>query len=284
MKKIFSLLFVAIFFTTIVFAQHKISGDSTRKLAYKTEWYSTPLPVVTPGKTNSDAPSDAIVLFNGKNLNEWVLTKDTTKQADWIVADNILTVNKKSGNIQTKRTFTDYQLHIEWRIPVEFAKFPGNPPDFYKTRVPGDSDLHNMGQNRGNSGVFLASTGNGDKGYELQILDNFQNSTYINGQAGAIYKQSPPLVNANKKPGEWQTYDIIWMAPRFNDDGSLKDSAHVTVFFNGVLVQNNFALKGGTEYIGAPSYHAHGASPIKLQAHGDPSMPISFRNIWARPL
>jgi hypothetical protein len=284
MKKNITIGLVLILLCTNVFAQQKSRGDSFRAAAYKTEWYRDPLPVVTPGSASSDAPSDAILLFGGSNLNEWVLTKDTTKQADWKVADGILTVNKPSGNIQTKKAFTDYQLHIEWRIPVDFAQYPGNAPDFYKTRVPGDSDLANRGQLRGNSGVFLASTGKGDNGYELQILDNYKNATYINGQAGAMYKQSPPLVTANKKPGEWQTYDVIWTAPKFNADSSLKSPAHVTVLFNGVLVQNDYVLTGGTEYIGAPHYKAHGACPIKLQAHGDPSAPISFRNIWIRNL
>ncbi|MBS1916007.1 MAG: DUF1080 domain-containing protein [Bacteroidetes bacterium] len=228
-----------------------------------TEVYSPVPPVVTPGKTNSDAPSDAIILFNGKNLDEWVLSKDTTKTATWKVADGIITVDKASGNIQTKKSFMDYQLHIEWRIP---------------------SNITGSGQARGNSGVFLASEGNGDGGYELQVLDNYNNSTYVNGQAGSIYKQAIPLANANKKPGEWQSYDVIWTAPRFNDDGSLKSPARVTVIFNGVLVQNNFELKGQTLYIGQPFYKAHGASPIKLQAHGDKSEPISYRNIWIRPL
>jgi hypothetical protein len=118
----------------------------------------------------------------------------------------------------------------------------------------------------------------------LQILDSYNNSTYVNGQAGAIYKQYPPLVNANYPPGVWQSYDVIWTAPRFNEDGSLKSPARVTAFFNGVLIQNDVVLKGQTLYIGNPSYKAHGPSPIKLQAHGDKSIPISFRNIWVRPL
>ncbi len=228
-----------------------------------TEVYSPVPSVVTPAKTCGDAPSDAIILFNGDNLNQWVLANDTTKQADWIVNKGILTVNKKSGNIQTKQSFTDYQLHIEWREP---------------------KNISGTGQARGNSGLFLASTGKGDAGYELQILDSYKNSTYVNGQAGSVYKQYPPLVNANFPPGVWQTYDVLWTAPRFNDDGSLKSPAHVTVLFNGILIQHNVELKGETLYIGHPSYKAHGPAPIKLQAHGDKSEPISFRNIWIRPL
>jgi hypothetical protein len=223
----------------------------------------TPVPkIVTPG-TNGGPPSDAIVLFNGSNLDEWVLMKDKSP-ATWPVADGVLTVNKAAGGIETKRSFTDYQLHIEWRIPV---------------------GITGTGQGRGNSGVFLASTGAGDAGYELQVLDSYNNTTYVNGQAGSIYKQSPPLVNAMRPPGEWQVYDVVWTAPRFNPDGSLKSPAYVTALHNGVLVQNHFALKGPTQYIGTPQYSvAHGAAPIKLQAHGDPSPPISFRNIWIRTL
>jgi Domain of Unknown Function (DUF1080) len=222
-----------------------------------------PVPrVVTPGPSNAAPPSDAIVLFDGKNLDEWVSAKDKSS-AEWIVADGILTVNKSVGNIETKRSFRNYQLHIEWKIP---------------------ENITGTDQARGNSGVFLASTGPGDAGYELQVLDSYNNKTYVNGQAGSIYKQGIPLVNPNRKPGEWQTYDVVWTAPTFNTDGSLKTPAYVTVFFNGVLVQNHFELKGETLYVGQPSYKKYDAAPIKLQAHGDHSEPISFRNIWVRML
>jgi len=132
--------------------------------------------------------------------------------------------------------------------------------------------------------VFLASTGRGDSGYELQIMDSYHNRTYANGQAGSIYKQSIPLVNPARKPGEWQTYEVVWMAPVFKEDGSLQTPAYVTVFFNGVLVQNHFELKGETLFIGKPSYKKFDSAPIKLQAHPDPSEPVSFRNIWVREL
>ena len=222
-----------------------------------------PVPkVVTPGANNTAPPSDAIVLFAGKNLDEWVSAQDKSP-AKWTVANGILTVNKAAGNIETRRTFRNYQLHIEWEIP---------------------ENITGTGQARGNSGVFLASPGSGDAGYELQILDSYDNKTYVNGQAGSIYKQGIPLANPNRKPGEWQTYDVVWTAPIFNADGSLKTPAYVTVFFNGVLVQNHFELKGETRYIGQPSYKKHDTAPIKLQAHGDPSEPISFRNIWVREL
>jgi len=224
-----------------------------------------PVPkVVTPGANNTAPPSDAIVLFDGKNLDGWVSTKDKSP-ANWIVADGVLTVNKAKGfgNIETKRTFKNYQLHIEWKIP---------------------ENITGTDQARGNSGVFLASTGPGDAGYELQILDSYNNKTYVNGQAGSIYKQGIPLANPNRKPGEWQTYDVAWTAPTFSADGSMKTPAFVTVFFNGVLVQNHFELKGETRYIGQPFYKKYDTAPIKLQGHPDQSEPISFRNIWVREL
>ncbi|MEO5819986.1 MAG: DUF1080 domain-containing protein [Vicinamibacteraceae bacterium] len=225
-----------------------------------------PVPkVVTPSPDQAaptPAPSDAIVLFDGKNLDEWVNVKGQTP-ATWVVQDGTFVVHKPSGNIETKRKFTNYQLHIEWKIPV---------------------GITGTNQARGNSGLFLASTGTGDSGYELQILDSFENKTYVNGQAGSIYKQGAPLVNAMRKPGEWNVYDVLWTAPVFNADGTVKTPARVTVLHNGVLVQNGFEPKGGTVYIGQPSYKAHGASSLKLQSHGDPSAPISFRNIWIREL
>jgi hypothetical protein len=224
-----------------------------------------PVPkVVTPppaAATPTPAPSDAIVLFDGKNLDEWVNVKGGGP-ATWVVQDGVFTVHKPSGNIETKRKFTNYQLHIEWRIPA---------------------DITGTNQARGNSGIFLASTGTGDAGYELQVLDSFENPTYVNGQAASIYKQSPPLVNAMRPQGQWQVYDVVWTAPTFAADGSVKTPAKVTAFHNGVLVQNDFVLAGPTRYIGKPSYAPHGASPIKLQAHGGAG-PISFRNIWVRPL
>src|SRR5579863_63239 len=226
-------------------------------------WQPEP-PIVTPGATDSAPPSDAIILFDGKNQDEWVSAQDHAP-ARWVVHDGILTVSKDSGtgNIETKRLFKNYQLHIEWRIP---------------------ENITGSGQARGNSGVFLASLGPGDAGYELQILDSYNNPTYVNGQAGSIYKQAIPLVNANRKPEEWQSYDVVWTAPTFNDEGTLKTPASVTVFFNGVLVQNHFELKGQTLNTGQPFYKKYDRAPIALQAHGDHSEPISFRNIWVREL
>jgi hypothetical protein len=225
------------------------------------QWQPVP-PVVSPGASAGAPPSDAIVLFNGRNLDEWVTTDDHSP-ARWKVGQGILTVDKKAGNIETKKQFKNYQLHLEWRVP---------------------KGITGEGQLRGNSGVFLASTGSGDGGYEVQILDSWKNTTYVNGQAASIYKQAPPLVNAMRPPGEWQTYDIVWTAPVFAPDGIVKSPAYVTVFHNGVLVQNHFSLTGETRYIGAPSYRPYQRAPIKLQAHGDPSAPINFRNIWVREL
>jgi hypothetical protein len=254
--KIFAL--AALFAVAVpLFAQPKPKPEDTEV------WQPEPK-VVTPGAENAAPPSDAIVLFDGKNLDEWVQNKDKSP-AKWSVADGVMTVSKVKGvgNIETKRSFRNYQLHIEWKIP---------------TNITGES------QARGNSGVFLASTGAGDAGYELQVLDSYNNKTYVNGMAGSIYKQAIPLANPARKPGEWQTYDVVWTAPVFNADGSLKTPAYATVFFNGVLVENHFELQGETLYIGKPSYKKYDTAPIKLQAHGDPSQPISYRNIWVREL
>ncbi|MDR3252221.1 MAG: DUF1080 domain-containing protein [Tannerella sp.] len=217
-----------------------------------------PQPVkVAPGdiKTNT-APSDAIVLFDGKDLSAWENSKG--EAAGWNVnADGTATVAKNAGDIRTKQKFENFQLHIEWSIP---------------TNISGKS------QSRGNSGVYLQGL------YELQVLDSYNNETYANGQAGSIYKQSPPLVNAMRKPGEWNVYDVIYTAPVFKDDGTYRTPPIVTVLHNGVLVQNGFHILGTTEYVGFPRVEKHGAGPILLQSHGDPSEPIKFRNIWIREL
>ncbi len=229
----------------------------------ETEQWAPEPPVVTPGSAAATPPpSDAIVLLGASGLGEWVSTNDRSP-AKWRVDGPVMTVAKGTGNIETKRKFTSYQLHLEWRIP---------------------QGISGTGQGRGNSGLFLASTGGGDAGYELQVLDSYRNKTYVNGQAGSVYKQYPPLANAMRRPGEWQSYDVVWVAPTFEADGSLKTPAYLTAFHNGVLIQNNVPLGGETTYIGKPRYKAHGASPIKLQDHGDPSQPISFRNIWLREL
>ncbi|HEV2400915.1 MAG TPA: DUF1080 domain-containing protein [Candidatus Sulfotelmatobacter sp.] len=236
--------------------------QSTEKPEDTEVWQPEPK-VVTPGATCGAAPSDAIILFDGKNLDEWVSAQDRNAPAKWNVADGVMTVAKSTGNIETKRTFKNYQFHMEWKVP---------------------ENITGSGQLRGNSGLFLASTGPGDAGYELQVLDSYNNKTYVNGMAGSLYKQAIPLANPTRKPGEWQVYDVVWTAPVFNDDGSLKTPAYATVFFNGVLVENHFELKGETRYIGKPFYKKYDRAPIKLQAHGDKSEPLSFRNIWVREL
>ena len=243
-------------------AQQAPSTATQKPRPQDTEVWEPVPKVVAPGTSTATPPADAIILFDGKNLDEWVATKDKSP-AKWTLADGVMTVNKPAGNIETKRSFKSYQLHLEWRIPEKIS---------------------GSGQGRGNSGLFLASTGPGDAGYELQILDCWENKTYSNGQAGSIYKQSIPLVNPCRKPGEWQTYDVVWIAPSFNADGTVRTPAYVTALHNGVLIQNHFELKGETLYIGLPAYKKHDAAPIKLQSHGDPSEPISFRNIWLREL
>jgi hypothetical protein len=216
-----------------------------------------PVPnVVTPAKTLGSAPSDAIILFDGKNLDEWVNPKDQSA-AKWTVAKDILTVDKTAGDIETKRKFGSFQLHIEWKIPA---------------------DITGTGQARGNSGIFLSGK------YEIQVLDTYNNDnkTYTNGMAGSVYRESIPLVNPAKKAGEWNVYDIAYTDPEFNADGTVKEPGRVTIFFNGVLVQNNVAIKGATSTGTAHKYTAHGPASLRLQALGDKSAPISYRNIWIR--
>jgi hypothetical protein len=202
--------------------------------------------VVDPGPPGGP-PSDAIVLFDGKSLSEW----DGGEK--WPVHDGYATT--AVSDIHTKRAFGDCQLHVEWATP---EKVSGH------------------GQERGNSGVFMMSL------YEIQVLDSFDNPTYYDGQAAAIYKQRPPLVNACRGPGQWQTYDIVFEAPRFGEDGKLLRPAYITVFQNGVLVLNHFQIQGATEWDRAPAYTAHAAKlPLGLQFHNNP---VRFRNIWIREL
>ena len=230
---------------SVLHAQEKANPKDTEL------WY--PVPNKVSFSSPEEVPSDALILFDGSDLSQWE-AKSNGELPKWTIHDGVLTVKPKSGNIQTKQHFNDFQLHIEWRSPKEIV---------------------GTGQGRGNSGVFMQGL------YEVQILDSYQNETYSNGQAASVYKQSAPLVNAAKKPGEWQTYDIIWTAPRFDEEGNLKEKARVTVLHNDVLVQNNTEVQGTTEYIGLPKVVAHGARPIILQDHGDL---VSFRNIWIREL
>lgn len=236
-----TLLFLALSISSI--AQTKFKPEDT-------EFYTPKPPVVT---IHNQVPSDAIVLFDGTNLDQWVSRKDPEQPAGWTVANNTLTVKPKTGDIQTKQAFEDFQLHVEWKSP-ELIK--------------------GEGQGRGNSGIFLQGV------YEIQVLDNDDNPTYVNGQAGSIYKQRPPLAEVRAED-QWHSYDIIYKAPRFNKDDMLVSKGSVTVLHNGVVVQNNTQIEGTTEYIGLPKMEAHGGGPIILQDHGDLVM---FRNIWIRPL
>ena len=240
-------------------AQEKFPEQEPMNPGMSEYWTPQPL-IVTPGNATENAamsaPSDAIVLFDGKDLSQWKSANDGG-EAKWTVHDGVFTVDKKAGDILTNKEFGDFQLHIEWQVPVG---------------ITGES------QARGNSGIFLQ-----DK-YEVQVLDSYNNKTYVNGQAASIYKQTPPLVNAMRRPGEWNVYDIIYTAPTFTGDGRYRTFPTVTILHNGVLVQNNTTIFGTTEYIGFPKIIPHGKGPLRLQAHGDPSAPISFRNIWIREL
>ena len=222
-----------------------------RELSAITELWEPVPRKVTPG-VDSAPPDDAIVLFNGTDLSQWEPVREGSH--GWRLDSSALVVVPGSGNLRSRQSFEDMQLHIEWRSPPKVA---------------GDS------QNRGNSGIFLMER------YEVQVLDSFDNPTYPNGQAASVYKQHIPLVNASRGPGEWQTYDIVFMAPQFGRDGRVSRPATVTVFHNNVLVQNNVVLHGPTEYIGEPRYEAHGPAPIELQDHGSE---VAYRNIWVRPL
>lgn len=204
-------------------------------------------PVVQPGATDSAPPSDAIVLFGGTDMSQW------NNGENWKVADGVVTTGK--GQIVSKDEFGDCQVHIEWSAP---------------------SPAKGDGQGRGNSGLFLMGI------YEIQILDSYQSDTYHDGQSGAIYKQTPPMANAMRAPGQWNTYDVIWTAPRFNDDGSLKSPAFITAIHNGVVILNHFELQGDTPYHRPPAYQQHAAKgPLSIQDHGNP---VRFRNIWVREL
>ena len=215
-----------------------------------------PIPPKVNPTGNSGAPSDAIILFDGTDFNEWESVRDQSAVQWTLNEDGSTTVKDKTGDIQTKRSFGSVQLHLEWR---------SNP------------DNKAQGQARSNSGVFLQNR------YEVQILDNNDNPTYVNGQVASIYKQSIPLANASVPTGQWNTYDIIFHAPEFDQTGKKTKSGTITVLHNGVLVQDHFVLEGTTEYIGWQKNKAHGPAPIKLQDHQDQSG-VSYRNIWVREL
>ena len=223
------------------------SADFTVAQEWKSgvEWQEPPL--VTPGATNDGAPSDAIVLFDGTNLDQW------EGGENWQIADGIAIPQK--SQIVSRQHFGDMQLHLEWSSPTE---------------------IRGEGQGRGNSGVYLMGL------YEVQILDSFENTTYFDGQAGSIYKQTPPFANVMRKPGEWNYYDIVFTVPKFKGNGDCDQPGHVTLIQNGVLMLNHFELMGPTSFIDAPHYKPHAETgPISLQFHGDP---VRFRNIWVREI
>jgi hypothetical protein len=246
MPRLFVTFMIGICLCTLSLAQEQ-SGDPT-----KTEVWEPEPSVIAPGKAGQP-PADAIVLFDGTDLSAWQHLDGS--DARWAVAEGAVTVVGGAGDIETRQSFGDVQLHVEWRSPAT---------------IDGD------GQGRGNSGVFL------QKRYEVQVLDSYDNRTYSNGQAASIYKQHIPLANASRPPGEWQTYDIVFRAPRFDNAGKLLEAGYLTVLHNGVLVHDHSKLEGLTVYIGAPYYEAHPArQPLMLQDHGNP---VSFRNIWLREL
>lgn len=224
--------------------------SSSKEYLTGIEWQEPP--VVDPGETEASPPSDATVLFNGKDLSAW------ENGENWKVENGEMVVGK--GYLRTKEHFGDCQLHIEWTVPDGGDK---------------------TSQQRNNSGVFFSALP-GRGGYEIQVLDSYKNKTYFDGQAGAIYKQTPPQVNAMRPPNKWNVYDIIWTGPKFNEDETLKSPAYMTALHNGVVVLNHFELKGDTPFNRAPEYKAHAEKgPIGLQDHGNP---VRFRNIWVREL
>lgn len=241
-----------LFFSAACFGQSQMKPEETEV------WDPEPI-MVDPGiHPFSSIPSDAIPLFDGTDLKMWkkfTNNSDVEKSAEWKVENGEITIKPGSGAIETKQQFGNVQLHIEWLSPTLESK---------------------SGQGYSNSGIFFMGI------YEVQILNSYDNRTYSNGQAGSIYKQHIPLVNASKKPGEWQTYDIVFKAPVFNQAGQLISPATITAFHNGVLIQNHSTLSGPTKYIGFPKYEKHPDKlSLRLQDHGDP---VKFRNIWIREL
>lgn len=259
MKQLITLILVSALFLNVAVHGQQKPDEGIWPAPMKpemTEVFDPEVRIIVPGDKAGMPPSDAIVLFDGSDLNkEWV-DKDGNP-SKWLVKDLALVCVQGSGEIKTKRKFSDFQLHIEWKAPEVIV---------------------GEGQGRGNSGVFLQEL------YEVQVLDSYNNRTYRHGQAGSLYKQHAPLVNASRKPGEWQTYDIIYTAPRFAGDTSVYFTPpRVTVIHNGVLIQNNVSLRGPTLYIGIPEYSVskHGPGSLVLQDHGNP---VAYRNIWIREL
>ncbi|TSE06767.1 3-keto-disaccharide hydrolase [Aquimarina algiphila] len=269
MKKLIYLLWVLVITLSCnkkadtIIVEDKVENDSKKE-----EIVETPKKEITDPKetevwepepkvisfNDNNIPSDATVLFDGSNLEAWMSAKDSTAAAWTLNTDKTMTVKPGTGDIQTKKNYGSIQLHLEWSAP---------------------DVIQGEGQGRGNSGVFFQNK------YEVQILDSYQNRTYANGQATAVYKQHIPLVNATKAPDQWQTYDIIFHAPEFNTEGKKTKSGTFTVIHNGVLVQDHVEILGSTEYIGPPKNEAHNKGPIKLQDH---SNLVQYRNIWVREL
>ncbi len=255
MKRFLQLIILTLFLSQCKSIAQETQDKKVLTKPEETEVWKPKVPIVTTSKNNK-VPSDAIVLFDGENLDQWTSAVDSTA-VKWILnRDGSMTVKNKTGDIQTKKNFGSIQLHIEWKSPKE---------------------VQGIGQSRANSGVFI------QKRYEVQILDNNDNDTYVNGQVGSIYKQSIPLAMASSPTGEWNVYDIIFHSPKFDAEGKVTQQATVTVLHNDILIQDHFNILGTSEYIGQPKYVAHGKAPISLQDHGDNSR-VSYRNIWVREL
>ena len=245
-------------------------------------------PHVIPRGNVGDPPSDAIILFDGSSLSEW--ENPNGGDPKWIVEDGVATVIAGSPNIKTKRSFGDVQLHVEWRSPAPVDHLENLKADntnyienaaahfgLSQKYVEEETARFGLSQYMANSGVFLQER------YEIQVLETYGAHTYVNGQAGAVYKQHIPLATATKKPGEWQTYDVIFQAPRFGENQSVVVPARLTLLINGILVHNNVEIWGPTKFIGLSPYKPHGPAPILLQSHPGVSQ-ISYRNIWVREL
>ena len=253
MKKLLLILGLVLS-SSLIFGQTAILGDPMK-----------PVPEKVRGVVDGNPPSDAIVLFDGTNMDAWEHVR-TGEASQWHIEDGIVTVNNGTGTLVSKQSFSDIQMHIEWRP---------------------NGEILGQGQSRGNSGIFMQSL------FEIQMLDSWENPTYVNGQAGSVYHQYPPLVNASNPPGEWQTYDIIFKAPIYDRDGNLESPAYITLLHNGVLVLNHVEVVGST-FPRVPEYKATcepyelretmdctGKLPLLLQDHGQV---VSFRNIWLRQL
>lgn len=256
-------LFIVALLTSAVICLVALSMATNSAAQVKNQWkihdMDRPQPtIVTPGTESTQdsagrPPSDAVVLFDGKDLSNWRTAGG--EPAKWKVESGYMEIAPRTGQILTRQSFGDCQLHVEWRAPV--------PPK-------GES------QERGNSGVFLMGK------YEIQVLDCYNNKTYPDGQASAVYGQYPPLVNASRPPGQWQTYDIIFHRPHFDSNGTVVRPARVTVLHNNILVQDNVQIMGPTAHMQRPPYVAHPDKlPLSLQDHGDP---VRYRNIWIREL